>query len=787
MYTARRWLFELCKALLPCGVCAVIVLLVSVALGFVPQGEDILEAFVERTCSVVEPIHWLTLVGFFSAVTLYATAAWYSARLALYFRPGAAAQEATFEVLIKAVPRAIGVGAYLGIAIDFLHLRVRYDDVEPPPLDSRTLSAAGLLALALVACGGLFLWVVYLRRIWLERRHQGAVDRRWVRLRDAQKGTLLAAGVALLLAVAALVAFSSMPIPIGGAVGAEAVVLLAAAAWLPIGTLISYAGRRIHIPLVPVLLVLALPLSTCNDNHAVRRAGALPVLPTLEQELARWASFIRQREPDTARHPLVLVAAEGGGSLAGYWTATALAQVQDAALQGTAPVDFANHVFAMSSVSGGSLGCTVFAALAAEPSVPRDGFSVRARCFMARDFLSPLLGMMLFPEVLQKVWWPGVEAFDRSRAIEIGWEDEWQQVVPHSERFAQPFTDLYTADCRLLGGPRCDAWVPLLVLNSTWVESGNRGLMAPFQADIFKDAKSVTEVMQSDVRLSTAVHNSARFPYINPIGTVQDAQGKTRGHLIDGGLFETSGATTVLEISAALEALLAADHVAQDHKPRYDDIGPVIVVLANSTPVETSSGADSTKIAPATVTPAEAPPPQTVNRLACGELPPGLPPAGALAASAHGCGQPLPPTKFLGWQSKNPSSSFLLGALGPAVALMHSREARATWAVDTVSRQPNLKVFQFGTCPRDAQGHPLPLPVSWELSAFARETMDRQLREACGTRGRDFFDNPTTLANLLAELRCDIHGPASAGSRKAMAGTRLSPEEILTQRNANRR
>ena len=83
MYTARRWLFELCKALLPCGVCAVIVLLVSVALGFVPQGEDILEAFVERTCSVVEPIHWLTLVGFFSAVTLYATAAWYSARLAL--------------------------------------------------------------------------------------------------------------------------------------------------------------------------------------------------------------------------------------------------------------------------------------------------------------------------------------------------------------------------------------------------------------------------------------------------------------------------------------------------------------------------------------------------------------------------------------------------------------------------------------------------------------------------------------------------------------------------------
>jgi hypothetical protein len=61
--------------------------------------------------------------------------------------------------------------------------------------------------------------------------------------------------------------------------------------------------------------------------------------------------------------------------------------------------------------------------------------------------------------------------------------------------------------------------------------------------DVFQDAYDFYDGQTSEVRPSTAAHNSARFPYVSPAGTREDGT-----HIVDGGYFENFGATTATEL-----------------------------------------------------------------------------------------------------------------------------------------------------------------------------------------------------------------------------------------------
>jgi hypothetical protein len=101
------------------------------------------------------------------------------------------------------------------------------------------------------------------------------------------------------------------------------------------------------------------------------------------------------------------------------------------------------------------------------------------------------------------------------------------------------------------------------------------------------------------------------------------------------------------------------------------------------------------------------------------------------------------------------------------VALMNSRGARATWAVESLHRFPceHVKVFQFGTCAKDKDKRPLPLPVSWELSALAQSVMDRQLRDGCGEYSPSPFQNPKKIDDLIAALKAATKAPTTEDER----------------------
>jgi len=155
------------------------------------------------------------------------------------------------------------------------------------------------------------------------------------------------------------------PVALPAAVGTLALVMLF---WPCSATSWSRASVSRHptgYPLVSLLVALAIGFSIfdLNDNHRARHAIVDKETGQLESNFIAWLQarkdfqFFRDKG---VPYPVHVVAVEGGGLYAAYHVASFLAHLQDECPQ------FAQHTFAISSVSGGSLGGAVFAALANE-------------------------------------------------------------------------------------------------------------------------------------------------------------------------------------------------------------------------------------------------------------------------------------------------------------------------------------------------------------------------------------------------------------------------------------
>jgi hypothetical protein len=100
----------------------------------------------------------------------------------------------------------------------------------------------------------------------------------------------------------------------------------------------------------------------------------------------------------------------------------------------------------------------------------------------------------------------------------------------------------------------------LLFINGTHQETGKRIITAHTKVDAsnFVDAFDFHAIAEHDVRLSTAVLNSARFPLVSPAGAIINRRDQSstkyghRGHILDGGYFENNGSETMREIAEAV-------------------------------------------------------------------------------------------------------------------------------------------------------------------------------------------------------------------------------------------
>jgi hypothetical protein len=420
-------------------------------------------------------------------------------------------------------------------------------------------------------------------------------------------------------------------------IGPVGIILLWGATCTAVLFFLSYIGHATRIPFLTIIAIAALAFAgfNINENHAIRLVQDTAIAQTTTAkmdfagiankgqtlELVKWLASRNDLDRYVAsdRHyPIILVATEGGGARAAYFTATALA-----ALQERCPA-FAQHTIAISGVSGGSLGASVFAALAAG-AAPRDAdpkcrleradvaamdksqrkLVLKAREALSADLLSPLLGAMLFPDALQRMLPFPIPEFDRARALEYAVEKSWADAsvrwdgnnAPYKNAFARAPEDLYTAHNS----------VPNLILNSTEASSGaNVPLLTASLSDpVLLDRAQIDDgnincgkdwqksraacVLLTPsppsiksgkdsfapIPLSSAAIVSARFPFLTPAATFIDPRTgepllSYDGHFVDGGYFENSG---TFMLSRLLQNLVSEQLCLKDSSCVIDTTG----------------------------------------------------------------------------------------------------------------------------------------------------------------------------------------------------------------------
>jgi len=391
---------------------------------------------------------------------------------------------------------------------------------------------------------------------------------------------------------------------------------------------LSLLTIRHGFPYLPVLLLWGLLLSAWdwNDNHTVRQATA----DQKKAEPPRTAAgnaFVGWLKHQHAQHgkrtrttggdpefPVFIVSAQGGGIYAAYNTAIFLARIQD-----RCPA-FRDHLFAISSVSGGSIGAATFVtALHASDRRPSPAprpqqiassgpcpdiaaFLSRARAMdldragaieesvdnaLSTDFLSPLAAAALFPNFAQFFIPRPFGWLDRARALEYTLEHAAGAMYPP----ARSADNLMKASFREHWQPQDS--LPALLMNATGSGSGKRVVISPFDLSrpdpINTDVCVLTNTGSAkpppgslNLPLSTAAFVSARFPWITPAATV-DVENpcitkKDRVRLVDGGYIDNSGVETALNL---IEEIAAAADRARKANP--GDIPPIRIYLFSLT------------------------------------------------------------------------------------------------------------------------------------------------------------------------------------------------------------
>ena len=303
-------------------------------------------------------------------------------------------------------------------------------------------------------------------------------------------------------------------------------------------------------------------------------------------------AFLAWKGTETPKTRVTLVAAQGGGLFAGYHAAYDLAYRQDLSVKalangdGTGPT-FADTLFAISGVSGGSFGAAAFWAVREsgvcerwqrDPALIEFDAEQFEGCYtfliheiLNRDYLSLSLSGLLFAD--------NIDGFlPRSAFV--------AEPVDRAHRFTEQFIEAvdevlarygYESDSRLLDTGLRASWtpganVPLLFLNTTDLYSGERVVQSPidrfvppggegYQATSFDNSARTTifanDGTPRDLTVANAAVLSARFPIVSPPGRYRacvDAacDPPKLKQIADGGYFDNTGLETIADILTAI-------------------------------------------------------------------------------------------------------------------------------------------------------------------------------------------------------------------------------------------
>lgn len=559
---------------------AVLPVIIGVALiGWADQARDIVVAD-----AVPALKNWLRMFIILAAVTLWSTVAWYWARITVQYsliNPKPSKYQDWHGLLTVEVPRVIGTAGMLSVALAFWQAHKLYSYAGDLVRADRFM----LFMWLYIVIAGIFYIAVRSRATiaeWLADKSglQGLKpDRQQTdKIFDRKRHPLVAAVLIATLLATPIFFVLVLRFPVGmndyffrGAVPAA---LIGFALMVPVSSWLVMVSAKTKFPWfgAAIAWVVVSPI-LFGDFHDVRTLRVAKAADGTELSCAKqdaawsndgdkrlslkqayfdwWTDNAEITEPvqgTIKAPPLVMVATAGGASRAAFWTSQVLGEIA------AREPHFAERLFMISGVSGGSLGALTFRSLVeadrratpdrkGSPLLPNAAKD--AREIIERDFLGPTFAAGFYVDlpangltVLSRSWAPN----DRGVALEKAWEAAWAKSAAGSTgklNWGQGFVDTF-------GGPR--PW-PVLALNGTSVEKGKRIVTSNVKLGASGGINhyDTFDITKADIPASTSVTMSARFPVISPTGALRDCSGEAWTRVTDGGLFENFGALTLDE------------------------------------------------------------------------------------------------------------------------------------------------------------------------------------------------------------------------------------------------
>jgi hypothetical protein len=644
-------------------------------LGLAPQAQDLL-------IDVAAGPWWYVAIFLFVTFFVWAATAHYAARLLVVtdarYLAAVDGPDAGFLIwLQKWAPRIVGSLAFVAMAMATHRSWLNVPTVEAKDVTSGAERNLILLGIVLAAAFALY-WSYTAARsrlwrskpvIWAERLASLVLEPIARRLPPAltlggPAGARTSSNLGPVILILLFFCFTILPFlwPFRFAewFPRALAVPFVLAGWTPLAVYASGVGRQLRVPIITLAFIGAWTLSYfTGDGYVVRnfsaplsavqlaerskpgaqkKAEAATAAPAnaLDRGLGLKAAIDLWKqanacERNTADCPRpIVVAASGGASRAGFFTASVLGKLLDAKarLPGSeekGPEGVRNRIFAISSVSGSSVGAvTTVAALAAsdgrwpckaKPHSLWHGREVKGwrdclEVLTSGDYLTPVFAGLVFRDTLRFLGGP-----DRAALLEQSWERQFADSVETTDGAPKLLTCIGSLECPFLTlrptveGEKVN-WLPLLLLNGASVSTGQRivttvldpqfevsaGRDCPLELARSQDSSQSKRnncpildhaydfhwLMKNDsvrkgargngsgldVRLSTAAHNSARFPIISPPGEVRDHEDDLVDRIVDGGYFENFGAQTAVELVRAMLAIDAG-------------LAPFILVISN--------------------------------------------------------------------------------------------------------------------------------------------------------------------------------------------------------------
>lgn len=327
-------------------------------------------------------------------------------------------------------------------------------------------------------------------------------------------------------------------------------------------------NKRLHLVTIFSIFLLLLIATRTRENHyhdvdyypisAEDKSSEDKVLSLSDYTY----QFLAKEKDTTEKEPIILIASDGGGLRAAYWTLLVMNEL-DSLTKGR----FSDRIFLTTGISGGGIGLSMYTYQKAKgmtlPERRLVADKIGSTNFLSGD-MAGIFGRGLVSQLLPTFFdlscWE-----DRAEAMAKNYFNLHNEYLPEEKKITfkdfkkQPFHTLWTDN---------DYKLPLHIVNTARTEDGARGVVHPLTYNVDSITAFVDLVKNYNneyISYPDAAFLTNRFPFMSPSGRIEG-----KGHFVDGGYLENSGLSTLAYYLQKMygKATHPTDSIFQDFRER---------------------------------------------------------------------------------------------------------------------------------------------------------------------------------------------------------------------------